>query len=235
MNTISVNNEPIVTGKTCSQCGIYKSYDNFSKTQTHKMRDGHKSACKNCLNKKNQNIANNRPTTNISHYMCSDCKEDKPISEFNKDKFKSTGYRTRCRSCDRNYKRTYWLKNSHELIKEKTRHRRNSPDIWMAHGLRVRIGKIMREIYKINTSNKAGSAVRDLGYSIQDFKKYIESKFQSGMTWDNHGFYGWHIDHIKPLSNFDLTNREQFLIACHYTNLQPLWACDNLRKGNKVS
>jgi hypothetical protein len=48
------------------------------------------------------------------------------------------------------------------------------------------------------------------------------------MTWDNWTTDGWHIDHIKPLaSSFDLTDRKQFLEACHYTNLQPLWAKDN--------
>jgi hypothetical protein len=54
------------------------------------------------------------------------------------------------------------------------------------------------------------------------------------MTWDNYGMYGWHIDHINPLSSFDLSDRNQFLEACHYTNLQPLWAQDNLIKSNKL-
>ena len=83
----------------------------------------------------------------------------------------------------------------------------------------------------IKSNQKAGSAVRDLGCSIKEFKACIESKFQHGMTWDNHGFHGWHLDHIIPLSKFDLTDREEFLKACHYTNIQPLWAYDNLSKG----
>jgi len=53
------------------------------------------------------------------------------------------------------------------------------------------------------------------------------------ITWENHSRAGWHIDHIKPLISFDLIEREQFLEACHYTNLQPLWAKENLRKGSK--
>lgn len=79
---------------------------------------------------------------------------------------------------------------------------------------------------------KKGSAVHDLGCSIPEFIKYFESLFQPGMSWDNRG--EWHIDHIKPLSAFDLTDRNQVIEACHYTNLQPLWAKDNLSKGDKL-
>lgn len=86
----------------------------------------------------------------------------------------------------------------------------------------------------IKNNAKGGSAVRDLGCTIPEFKKYIEAKFQSGMTWENWSLHGWHLDHIIPLDSFDLTDREQFLKACHYTNMQPLWAFDNLSKGNKI-
>lgn len=86
----------------------------------------------------------------------------------------------------------------------------------------------------IRNHQKSGSAVNDLGCSIPELKSYLESKFQPGMTWDNHGQHGWHIDHIKPLASFDLTDRKQLLEACHYTNLQPLWCQDNLSKGDRV-
>jgi hypothetical protein len=86
----------------------------------------------------------------------------------------------------------------------------------------------------IKNNQKSGSAVRDLGCTIPELKLYLESKFQSGMSWDNWSKTGWHIDHIRPLSSFNLTNRKEFLQACHYTNLQPLWAEENIRKGDKI-
>lgn len=94
--------------------------------------------------------------------------------------------------------------------------------------LRARLYSIMRN------SPKNGSAIRDLGCTIDEFKKYLESKFLPGMSWENQAYKGWHIDHIKPLSLFDLQNRNEFLKACHFTNMQPMWAMDNHKKGNRV-
>jgi hypothetical protein len=86
----------------------------------------------------------------------------------------------------------------------------------------------------VRSDQKAGSAVRDLGCTIEQFRRYIESLWLPGMTWETYGRNGWHFDHIVPLSSFDLTDPEQFKKACHYTNLQPLWAADNIRKSNKI-
>jgi hypothetical protein len=60
----------------------------------------------------------------------------------------------------------------------------------------------------LKNNSKRGSAVKDLGCSIEELKIYLESKFLPGMSWDNWSPDGWHIDHIKPLSKFDLTDRE---------------------------
>ena len=72
-----------------------------------------------------------------------------------------------------------------------------------------------------------------IGIKIRNLKEYLENQFKEGMTWENYGFYGWHVDHRLPLAGFDLTNPEEQKKAFHYTNLQPLWAEENLRKGKK--
>ncbi len=84
----------------------------------------------------------------------------------------------------------------------------------------------------LKNNQKLGSAVLDLGCSVGELKEYLEGKFQPEMSWNNYG--DWHIDHVLPLSSFDLTNEEEFKKACHYTNLQPLWAEDNLKKGASI-
>ena len=81
---------------------------------------------------------------------------------------------------------------------------------------------------------RSGEAVRLLGCTMAEFIKHIESLWTDGMTWGNWTRDGWHIDHIVPLSAFDLADAEQIKAACHYTNLRPLWATDNLQKGAKV-
>ena len=53
------------------------------------------------------------------------------------------------------------------------------------------------------------------------------------MSWKNHGLNGWHIDHIKPVSKYNLLDPEEQKKCFHYTNLQPLWAIENIRKSNK--
>jgi hypothetical protein len=72
-----------------------------------------------------------------------------------------------------------------------------------------------------------------LGCSLQVFKKHIETQFKDGMSWDNHGKFGWHIDHIKPVSSFNLINEDKQKKCFNYKNMQPLWWNENLSKGNK--
>jgi 5-methylcytosine-specific restriction endonuclease McrA len=86
----------------------------------------------------------------------------------------------------------------------------------------------------IKHNAKAGHTIELLGCSIEYFRAHLENQFTEGMTWDNYGYRGWHIDHIIPLSYFDHNDPEQQKRAWHYTNLQPLWARDNIRKSNKI-
>lgn len=72
-----------------------------------------------------------------------------------------------------------------------------------------------------------------IGCSWQELQNHIEKQFTPNMTWKQVMSGEIHIDHIKPLALFNLENPEEFFIACHYTNLQPLWAIDNLRKGTR--
>lgn len=102
-----------------------------------------------------------------------------------------------------------------------------------ATNLNYRMSQILRSrlFAAIKGRFSGGSAVCDLGCSVEELKTHLEFQFQPGMTWENWAHDGWHIDHKIPLAKFDLTDREQLLRAVHYTNLQPLWAKDNLSKG----
>lgn len=87
---------------------------------------------------------------------------------------------------------------------------------------------------KRDGGEKAFKSIVLLGCSIAHARQHLESQFLPGMTWENHSPDGWHIDHKKPCASFDLTDPEQQKACFHYTNLQPLWATDNLSKGKKI-
>ena len=129
------------------------------------------------------------------------------------------------------YKREYFQQNKKHIYK-KTRARINkSPELRISENLRG----ALKRVFKRNNINKTPKLYLDLlGCSLVDFKQHLESKFKDGMNWDNKGLYGWHIDHIIPLCSFDLTDKKQIKQAFHYTNLQPLWAKENLSKGKKI-
>lgn len=97
--------------------------------------------------------------------------------------------------------------------------------------LRVRLGMALRSQA---SQSRILSAVNDLGCSLDEFREYIAAQFQPGMSWDNWGIDTWHLDHKRPLASFDLTDPEQLRIAIHFSNYQPLWAKDNLRKGART-
>ena len=131
---------------------------------------------------------------------------------------------------DIEYQRNYRQTHKKEKRIWEQEDRKNNIQRRLSDNLRNRTNRV------IKTGQKAGSAVKDLGCSVDFLKQWLELQFKSGMTWQNWGFgdYKWNIDHIIPLSKFDLTDREQFLKAHNYTNLQPLWQPENFAKGSKI-
>jgi hypothetical protein len=187
--------------------------------------------------------------------VCNNCKNTKSI-----DCFYSYSL-TKCKACFSEYQKAYHAANKdkrseyakehykanreNHLLKNKQYYLENKLKHQEACRLRslerrrsdiqYKLTKLLRKRLNSAIKNKAksGSAVRDVGCTIEELKTYLESKFQPGMTWENWSLTGWHIDHIVPLSKFDLTDSDQLRKACHYTNLQPMWAKDNLIKSNK--
>jgi len=125
-----------------------------------------------------------------------------------------------------------WRKANYKLNKERIQSARRekklkNPLFKVSSNLRTRLWHAL----KLNKWFKVDKFTIYVGCTLEELRQYLESKFQPGMTWDNYGRYGWHIDHIKPLSI--AVSEEELLKLNHYTNLQPLWAKDNIRKGNK--
>jgi len=137
--------------------------------------------------------------------------------------------------------------NKPEVIARRQANRlKNKEKINVAKKYREKLRRSIDPTYKLITNqrtritgilkkHKTDKTLDLLGCSAQFLRTYLDSKFSEGMTWDNYGKHGWHVDHIIPCSSFDLTDIEQQKICFHYTNLQPLWAIDNLKKSNKLS
>lgn len=81
--------------------------------------------------------------------------------------------------------------------------------------------------------NKSQTTQELIGCTVEELKIHLESKFTKGMTWDTYGKYGWHVDHIVPISKFNLEDESELKRACHYSNLQPMWWRENLQKRDK--
>ena len=123
-------------------------------------------------------------------------------------------------------------KRRSEIISNYHQTHKDEPQYKILQVLRARF---YNAVVKQHKGKKASSTKNIIGCSIKELRKYIESKFDKDMSWSNFGLYGWHIDHIIPCSSFDLTKPSEQKKCFHYTNLQPLWACDNLSKSNKLN
>ena len=106
---------------------------------------------------------------------------------------------------------------------------KNDPDYKIRVILRSRLTGALKGEQKVATTMEL------IGCTVEELWLHLESKFEPGMTRENHGRFGWHIDHKKPCCAFDLSDLEQQKICFHYSNLQPLWAKDNLEKGGNYN
>ena len=155
----------------------------------------------------------------------------KEITEYQKK------YRTDNKAISKIYKLEYYRNNKKEIIKKQVACQRKR----YRNNINFRISSCLRANFRhaVRNMNKNGSAIKNLGCSIEFLKKHLEQKFyiniktEKCMTWNNYG-KEWEIDHIIPLSTFDLTDENQFYRSVHYTNLQPLWKKDNKEKSNSL-
>ena len=176
----------------------------------------------------------------MGNVKCVNCFEEKSPEDFYS--------KTVCKSC--NNKRHYQKYKKYYVAKSVTR--RNNPALkeelreYNTDWTRKRRGNHIETRIKGNLRNrlrdaikgrrKSATTIKLLGCCWEDYKLYIESKWLTGMTWENYGRGKgkWNIDHIKPLSHFDLEKPEEQSKAFHYLNTQPLWEIDNFRKGDRV-
>jgi len=140
----------------------------------------------------------------------------KRLSEFRKSLITNEEKRLIIKKRDAGYKKRTYNKY------------KNDPYWKLIHYSRVRMNSIIK-------TNAKQFKIKDMVlYSKEEFISHIESKFSENMSWNNHGKKGWHIDHIKPISSFNLNNIEECIECWSLKNLQPLWWIDNLIKGSKL-
>ena len=183
---------------------------------------------------------------------CGGCKQTLPIKSFNKNRTRKDGLQTQCAICictqakktrrsdkrmayDRAYKER--IRNEPELkahvleVNRKRNNKRYRTDI------EYRLRRIVRtHIKDALTENYTPGIFKHLGYTPTQLKEHLEAQFDHRMSWDNHGQYGWHIDHIVPQSSLPFTDYTDpnFLKCWSLNNLQPLWWDDNLKKSDSL-
>jgi hypothetical protein len=122
--------------------------------------------------------------------------------------------------------RKYYTNNPEKTRRYKILYREKNPIQKLVDSQRSRLRKAIKQV------KKSDKTMNLIGCSAIELKDYLESLFTDGMNWDNYGYRGWHVDHIRPCASFDLSDPEQQEECFHYTNLQPLWAKDNYAKGS---
>ena len=242
--------------RSCNQCKETKSLSRFE--VNYAFKDGRAKVCRDCRNKARQLRRLNTLQKGIYNppkdRNCCLCKTIKPIEEFRKNSRELSGYGWECKKCSaKNRKeKIYKLKENSiaydEFVKyrdEKEReYRKNNKDRINANARKRLRKKVNNPLYivssrlrsRLSVSLRMGGIIKSLktfelcGCNQKELVAYIESKFTEGMSWENHGLKGWHIDHIIPCCDFDLNNPIEQAKCFHFTNMQPLWWHDNLKK-----
>jgi hypothetical protein len=199
--------------KTCTSCKEEKSLeDNFCKHSGRE--DGYNYRCKNCTSK----TFSNWREKNLSTLSIKSKEKWEKEKGLNLNKYRKQRARKK------------WFNNNPTYRKEYNKDK-------YINDISFRLKSVLRSrlLLALKKESKVGSAVSDLGCTIQHLKLHIELFWDEEMSWENYGRKEgqWSIDHIKPLFYFDLTNREQLLEAVNFRNLQPLWHIDNMLKGIK--
>lgn len=214
--------------KSCNRCKVEKPLEAFHACPSNK--DGLQYNCIDCRKTNRKEKADQYRETSRKY----DQKNRERIysqraarKEANPEK--SLAYHQKYYQKNKSEYKAYYEANKQEINKKKTARDKYRKQIEInykiAKNLRTRMYIAVRD------DQKSGSAVKDLGCTIEEFKLHIQIQWTEDMTWDNYG--EWHLDHIKPLVSFNLSNRDEFLIAANFLNYQPLWAKDNLSKGSK--
>lgn len=129
----------------------------------------------------------------------------------------------------------YYCRNKAKFLedskKRKIKRYHQDPEYRFVQRLRGRILRAVKEQY----TEKAFSSIKLLGADIQTVRNHLAAHFKPGMSWENHGINGWHIDHVIPCAAFDLADPQQQLMCFHYTNLRPMWAGENLLKSDSIT
>lgn len=207
-----------MSDKTCTKCNCVFPATTEYFHKNGRQKDGLRTWCKICvqnnhlINKKERNLKNR-----IRHH-----------SNRNDKILKSKEWRQK----NPNHYKQYYEKNKSQIFQKRKiyRNERYKKDLKFKLCCNLR-----SSLHRILVDKKDNKALELLGCTIEQFKQHIESLWQDGMSWENWSKHGWHIDHIYPLSKIDPNNREELAKVCHYSNLQPLWAKENISKGNRVA
>jgi hypothetical protein len=200
---------------------------------------GYQTTDKSNLNRhlRKKKLCNNKSQTNTHNFVCILC--NKVFSR------KDNLNRHIKKSCIENKKNIEIEKLKEENEKLKTWLKINRVRVSLGLGLQKNISqgiiynnpysthkKVNRELRNNNASTNT-KVLSNVGCTVSFLYYYIEKQFLTGMSWHNHGC--WHLDHRKPVSAFDLNNNIERMKCSHYTNYQPLWAHENLKKGHRFN